>query len=188
MGEKQQFILKPIGDQVAIIRDEIKDKTESGIVLQSGNTIVPGCGPGLFRPQLVNTSGQAFDAELLLLHILFKKGKACILRVVSTDGLILCFKHGLLNPGNGFIIGVTGVLEGRNTRVKLTVGPHPEDDRGENLDEKRQAKRDPRRFLQLHKLSCIGAVSGATCEMLVSIDRSVGYQSEKYFGLRSPPE
>lgn len=44
MGEKQQFILKPIGDQVAIIRDEIKDKTESGIVLQSGNTIVPGCG------------------------------------------------------------------------------------------------------------------------------------------------
>lgn len=44
MGEKQQFILKPIGDQVAIIRDEIKDKTESGIVLQTGNTIVPGCG------------------------------------------------------------------------------------------------------------------------------------------------
>lgn len=44
MGEKQQFILKPIGDQVAIIRDEIQDKTESGIVLQSANTIVPGCG------------------------------------------------------------------------------------------------------------------------------------------------
>lgn len=44
MGEKEQFILKPIGDQVAIIRDEIQDKTESGIMLQSANTIVPGCG------------------------------------------------------------------------------------------------------------------------------------------------
>lgn len=41
---EQQYILKPIGDQIAVIRDEIEKKTAGGIILQEGKAIVPGSG------------------------------------------------------------------------------------------------------------------------------------------------
>ncbi|MBT6072566.1 MAG: co-chaperone GroES [Euryarchaeota archaeon] len=44
MGKEQQYVLKPIGDQIALIRDEIVEKTESGIILQEGRRVVPGSG------------------------------------------------------------------------------------------------------------------------------------------------
>jgi chaperonin GroES len=39
-----QYVLKPIADQLAVIRDEIEKKTAGGIILQEGKAIVPGSG------------------------------------------------------------------------------------------------------------------------------------------------
>ena len=94
--------LRPIGDQVAVIRDEIVDKTESGIILQDTSKVVPGSGTVFavgpyadevnegdtvyFSALMAAKGGRGIEVEGQVFIILKMDDLYCIVNKVENDG------------------------------------------------------------------------------------------------------